>query len=153
MCVLGLVCVCLCRYGFYLKAPQIANASFYTPRLNKCRPCCASSFLFTASRCGTTPIYCDGPAPPPSGAIPMPPTPSIDAGKCGAGEEGEGLCADEEDCCSQWGYCGPGALCAATTAIWMDCDLYFVLCSFNLDKGRFYSCFLLVHTFCALLKR
>ena len=59
--------------------------------------------------CGTTPEYCDGPsnAPTPSGFYP-PPTPSLDAGKCGSGEAGEGLCADPDHCCSQWGYCGPG---------------------------------------------
>ncbi|KAL7490195.1 hypothetical protein ACHAW6_015943 [Cyclotella cf. meneghiniana] len=59
--------------------------------------------------CGTTPEYCDGPsnAPTPSGFYP-PPTPSLDAGKCGSGDAGEGLCADPDHCCSQWGYCGPG---------------------------------------------
>eukprot|EP00569_Conticribra_weissflogii_P004652 CAMPEP_0171337300 /NCGR_PEP_ID=MMETSP0878-20121228/6615_1 /TAXON_ID=67004 /ORGANISM="Thalassiosira weissflogii, Strain CCMP1336" /LENGTH=948 /DNA_ID=CAMNT_0011838919 /DNA_START=278 /DNA_END=3124 /DNA_ORIENTATION=- len=60
--------------------------------------------------CGTTAEYCEGPssAPTPFDLAPTAPTPSLDAGRCGNGEEGEGLCADENHCCSQWGYCGEG---------------------------------------------
>lgn len=61
--------------------------------------------------CGTSTEYCEGPSTAPSPATdlaPSAPTPALDAGRCGNGSAGEGLCADETHCCSEWGYCGPG---------------------------------------------
>lgn len=61
--------------------------------------------------CGTTEEYCSvssiAPTPSDGGFYP-PPTPSVDAGKCGLNEIGEGICANPDHCCSEWGYCGPG---------------------------------------------
>jgi len=57
--------------------------------------------------CGTTAEYCesDSDAPTPSvieAAAPLSPTYSLDAGQCGNGNQGEGLCSSSEHCCSNW---------------------------------------------------
>ncbi|KAI2510038.1 Lytic polysaccharide mono-oxygenase [Fragilaria crotonensis] len=59
-----------------------------------------------------TPTY---PTPPPTTAGP---TPSVTlpntGGTCGNGVVGNGVCAETQYCCSQWGWCGTGsAYCAA----------------------------------------
>lgn len=82
---------------------------WYDPRILVSKLEAQSILSYT---CQVDILFCfisDGPsnAPTPSGFYP-PPTPSLDAGKCGFGAEGEGLCADPDHCCSQWGYCGPG---------------------------------------------
>jgi len=64
---------------------------------------CCSKFGW----CGTTAEYCesDSDAPTPSvieAAAPLSPTYSLDAGQCGNGNQGEGLCSSSEHCCSNW---------------------------------------------------
>jgi hypothetical protein len=64
--------------------------------------------------CGTTAEYCedniDSTVPTPStiDGAPVSPTVSVESGKCGNGNPGEGICAEASLCCSEWGYCGTG---------------------------------------------
>ena len=62
--------------------------------------------------CGTTAEYCEDDSTVPTPSIvdgaPVSPTVSVDAGKCGNGNSGEGICSEASECCSEWGYCGLG---------------------------------------------
>lgn len=68
--------------------------------------------------CGTTPEYCESDAAPSPSVVegaPPAPTYSVDAGMCAGGDLGDGFCADESLCCSDWGYCGEGEAYCFTT--------------------------------------
>ena len=64
---------------------------------------CCSRYGF----CGSTPEYCTQPASSPTGNVGQNVTPSTgEAGTCGGGNVGNGICPNSNECCSQFGFCG-----------------------------------------------